>query len=156
MLHQLCASVRINFFFFFFSYNAAGATGVAPAGEGHGVVEGHGRVRWAELVGVVVRWRRRRQWRLGSVSLSDSDGSRHGRLDELMGRRALAEKRLHPSPSALVHNDHLDNLLALDEGLWAELSGLDGAEQGGGCSQGQGCGLNAGLAQLIGLQPVVN
>lgn len=73
-----------------------------------------------------------------------------------MSSWALAEEGLHPSSSTLVHNDHLDNLLALDESFWAEVSGLDWAEQGGWRSQGQGCGLNAGLAQLIGLQPVVN
>lgn len=73
-----------------------------------------------------------------------------------MGGRPLAEEGLHPPSPALVHNDHLDDLLALDERVWAQVPGLDGAEQGGRCSQGQGGGLNAGLAQLIGLQPVVN
>lgn len=73
-----------------------------------------------------------------------------------MGGRPLAEEGFHPPPPALVHNDHLDDLLALDERIWAEIPGLDGAEQGGWSSQGQRCGLNAGLAQLIGLQPVVN
>lgn len=73
-----------------------------------------------------------------------------------MGGRALAEEGLHPSSPALVHDDHLYDLLALDECFWAELSRPDGAEEGRGRSQGQGRGLNAGLAQLIGLQPVVN
>lgn len=73
-----------------------------------------------------------------------------------MGGWALAKEGLHPPSSALVHDDHFDNLLALDECFWAEFSGLDGAEQSRGCSQGQRRGLNAGLAQLIGLQPVVN
>lgn len=79
-------------------------------------------------MGVVVRWRRGRQRGLRAVALSDMHGRGHGRLDELMGSRALAEKCLHPPSPALVHNDHLNNLLALDEGFWAELPGLDGAE----------------------------
>lgn len=107
-------------------------------------------------MGVVVRWRRGRQRGLRTVALSDTHGCGHGRLDELMGGRALAEEGLHPPSPALVHNNHLDDLLALDECFWAELPGLDGTEQGGRCSQGQRRGLNAGLAQLIGLQPVVN
>lgn len=107
-------------------------------------------------MGVVVRWRGWRQRGLRAVPLSDADRCGHGRLDELMSSRALAEEGLHPPSPALVHNDHLDDLLALDECFWAELPGLDGAEQGGWRSQGQRCGLNAGLAQLIGLQPVVN
>ena len=69
---------------------------------------------------------------------------------------ALAEEGLHPPPPALVHHDHLHYLLALDECFWAEVSRLHGAEQGGGRGQGQRQGLNAGRAQLIGLQPVVN
>lgn len=93
---------------------------------------------------------------MGPVSLSDPDRRRHGRLDELMSGGALAEEGLHPAPPTLVHDDHLDDLLTLDERLWAEVPGLDGAEQGGGRSQGEGRGLNAGVAQLIGLQPVVN
>lgn len=52
---------------------------------------------------------------------------------------ALAEKCLHSSSSTLVDDDHFDNLLALDEGLWAQLSGRNGAEQGGWSSQGKGC-----------------
>lgn len=107
-------------------------------------------------MGVVVRWRGRRQRGLRAVPLPHADRCGHGRLDELMGSRALAEEGLHPPSPALVHHDHLDNLLALDERFWAELPGLDGAEQGGRRSQGQRRGLNAGLAQLIGLQPVVN
>lgn len=107
-------------------------------------------------MGVVVRWRGRRQRRLRAVPLSDAHRSGHGRLDKLMCGRALAEECLHPPTPALVHDDHLDNLLALDECFRAKLSGLDGAEQGGWRSQGQRRGLNAGLAQLIGLQPVVN
>lgn len=138
------------------SDNAAGAAGVAPASERHGVVEGHGRVRGAELVRVVVRGRRGRQRGLRAVPLSDAHGRRHGRLDELMGGRALAEEGLHPPSPALVHDDHLDDLLALDERFRAQLARLHGAEQGGRRGQGQRCGLNAGLAQLIGLQPVVN
>lgn len=54
-----------------------------------------------------------------------------------MGGRALAEECLHPSSPALVHDNHLDNLLALDECFWAEISGLDWAEQGGWRSQSQ-------------------
>lgn len=107
-------------------------------------------------MGVVVRWRGRRQRGLRAVPLPDMHGCGHGRLDELMCRRALAEEGFHPPPSALVHDDHLDDLLALDERFWAELPSLDGAEQGGWSSQGQRRGLNAGLAQLICLQPVVN
>lgn len=68
-----------------------------------------------------------------------------------MGSWALAEECLHSPSSTLVHNNHFDNLLALDECFWAELSSLDGAEKGGWRSQGQRHGLNAGLAQLIGL-----
>lgn len=105
---------------------------------------------------VVVRGRGRRQGRLGPVSLSDANGRRHGRLDELVGGGALAEEGLHPAPPALVHDNHLDDLLALDERFWAEVSGLDGTEEGGWRGQGQGRRLNAGLAQLIRLQPVVN
>ena len=73
-----------------------------------------------------------------------------------MGGGALAEESLHPPSPALVHHDHLDDLLTLDECFWAELPGLDGAEQSRWGSQGQRRGLNAGVAQLIGLQPVVN
>lgn len=138
------------------SNDAAGAAGVASADQGNGVVEGHGRVRGAELVRVVVRGRGRRKRGLRAVALSDAHGGGHGRLDELVGRRSLAEEGLHPPSAALVHDDHLDDLLALDEGFWAEVPGLDGAEQGGWGSQGQRHGLIAGLAQLIGLQPVVN
>jgi len=107
-------------------------------------------------VGVVVRWRWRRQRRLRAVPLSDVHRCGHGRLDELMGSRALAEEGLHPPSPTLVHNNHLDDLLTLDECFWAKLSRLDGAEQGGCRRQGQRHRLNAGLAQLIGLQPVVN
>lgn len=96
------------------SDDTAGATGVAPACERHGVVEGHGRVRGAELVGVVVRWRRGWERGLGAVPLSDAHGSGHGGLDELMGGGALAQEGLHPPSPALVHHDHLDDLLALD------------------------------------------
>lgn len=138
------------------SDNAAGAAGVAPAGERHGVVKRHGRVRGTELVWVVVRWRGWRQRGLGAIALSDAHGGGHGRLDELMRGRPLAEEGFHPPSPTLVHNDHLDYLLALDECFWAELPGLDRAEQGGSSSQGQRRGFNAGLAQLIGLQPVVN
>lgn len=42
------------------SNDAAGAAGVASADEGNGVVEGHGRVRGAELVRMIVRGRGRR------------------------------------------------------------------------------------------------
>ena len=73
-----------------------------------------------------------------------------------MGGGALAEESLHPSSPALVHADHLDDLLALNECLWAELPRLSGAVQGWGGGQGQSSGFNAGLAQLVGLQPVVN
>lgn len=104
-------------------------------------------------MGVVVRRWRRWQRGLRAVPLPDMHGCGQGRLDELMSSRALTEESLHPPSPALVHNDHLDDLLALDECFWAELSGLDGAEEGGWCGQGQRCGLNAGLAQLIGLQP---
>lgn len=138
------------------SNDAAGAAGVASADEGDGVVEGHGRVGRAELVRVVVRGRGRRERGLGAVALPDAHRRGHGRLDELVGRRSLAEEGLHATPSALVHHDHLDDLLALDERFWAEVPGLDGAEQGGRGGQGQRHGLIAGLAQLIGLQPVVN
>lgn len=138
------------------SDNAAGSTGIAPASERHGVVEGHGWVRGTELMGMIVRGRGRWQRGLRAVSLSDTHRCRHGWLNELMGGRALAEEGLHPPSSTLVHNNHLDNLLALDKCFWAEFSGLDGAEQSGRCSQGQRWRLNAGLAQLIGLQPVVN
>lgn len=93
---------------------------------------------------------------MGPVSLSDTNRCRHGGLDELVGGWALTEKGLHPPSPALVHDNHLDDLLALDERFWAEISGLDGAEEGRWCSQGQRHGLNAGLAQLIRLQPVVN
>lgn len=106
-------------------------------------------------MGMIVRWRGRRERGLGAVSLSDAYRCGHGRMDELMGGRSLAEESLHPTSSTLVHNNHLDDLLALNESFWAELPGLDGAEQSGGCSQGQRCGLNAGLAQLIGLQPLM-
>lgn len=138
------------------SNDAAGAAGVASADEGNGVVEGHGRVRGAELVWVIVRGRGRRKRGLRAVALSDTHGGGHGRLDELVGCRSLAEEGFHPPSSALVHNYHLDDLLTLDECFWAEVPGLDGAEQGGWGSQGQRHGLIAGLAQLIGLQPVVN
>lgn len=120
------------------------------------MVEGHGRVRGAELVWVIVRGRGWRKRGLRAVPLSDTHRRGHGRLDELVGRRSLAKESLHPPSSALVHNYHLDDLLALDECFWAEVPGLDGAEQGGWGSQGQRHGLIAGLAQLIGLQPVVN
>lgn len=120
------------------------------------MVEGHGRVRGAELVWVIVRGRGRRKRGLRAVALSDTHGGGHGRLDELVGRRSLAEEGFHPPSSALVHNYHLDDLLTLDECFWAEVPGLDRAEQGGWGSQGQRHGLIAGLAQLIGLQPVVN
>lgn len=93
---------------------------------------------------------------MGSVSLSDTNGRRHGGLDELVGSRALTEEGLHSPSPALVHDNHLDDLLALDERFWAEVSGLDGAEEGGWRGQGQRHRLNAGLAQLIRLQPVVN
>lgn len=138
------------------SNDAAGAAGVASADKGNGVVEGHGWVRGAELVWVIVRGRGWRKRGLRAVTLSDTYGRGHGRLDELVGRRSLAKESLHPPSSALVHNYHLDDLLALDECFWAEVPGLDGAEHGGWGSQGQRHGLIAGLAQLIGLQPVVN
>lgn len=138
------------------SDDASGAAGVASAGERHGVVEGHRWVRWAELVRVVVRWRGRWQRGLRAVPLSDVHGCRQGGLDELMGGRALAEEGLHPPSPALVHHNHLNNLLALDQCFWTELSSLDRAEEGGWSGQGQRRWLNAGLAQLIGLQPVVN
>lgn len=105
---------------------------------------------------VVVRGRRWRQRGLGAVSLSDPNRRRHGRLDELMSGRGLAKECLHPPPPTLVHYDHLDDLLTLDKCLWAEVPRLDRAEQSRGRSQGEGRGLNAGVAQLIGLQPVVN
>lgn len=54
-----------------------------------------------------------------------------------MGGWALAEEGLHPSSPALVHDNHLDDLLALDECFWAEVSSLDGAEQGWWRSQSQ-------------------
>ena len=73
-----------------------------------------------------------------------------------MGGRALTQEGLHPPSPTLVHDYHLDDLLALDECFWAELPGLDWTEQGRWRGQGQRCGLNAWLAQLIGLQPVVN
>lgn len=107
-------------------------------------------------MGVVVGRRGRRQGRLRAVPLSDAHRCGQRRLDELMGSRALAEEGLHPPSPALVHHNHLDNLLALDERFWAKLPRLDGAEQGGWCCQGQSRGFSAGLAQLIGLQPVVN
>lgn len=102
-------------------------------------------------MGVVVRWRRRWQRGLRAVTLPDTHRCGHGRLDELMGSRALAEEGFHPPSPTLVHNNHLDDLLALDKCFWADLPGLDWAEQGGWRSQGQRCGLNDGLAQLIGL-----
>lgn len=120
------------------------------------MVERHGRVGGAELVRVVVGRRGRRQRGLGSVALPDAHRGGHGRLDELVGGRALAEEGLHAAPPTLVHHDHLDDLLALDERVGPQLPGLDGAEQSRGGGQGQRRGLNAGLAQLIGLQPVVN
>ncbi|TNN80014.1 hypothetical protein EYF80_009663 [Liparis tanakae] len=66
-----------------------------------------------------------------------------------MGGRALAEEGLHPAAPALVHHDHLHDLLTLDECFRAELSGLEGAEQGGGRGQSQRHRLNAGRAQLV-------
>lgn len=65
-------------------------------------------------MGVVVRWRRGREGGLRAVSLSDTHGCGHGGLDELMRGRALAQEGLHPPSPALVHHDHLDDLLALD------------------------------------------
>lgn len=121
------------------------------------MVEGHGRVRGTELVGVVVWWRWRRQRRLRTISpVYDPHGRGHGRVDELVGGRALAEESLHSPSPALVHHNHLDYLLALDECVWAKVSGRNRAEQGGWRGQGQRRRLNTGLAQLIGLQPVVN
>lgn len=107
-------------------------------------------------MGVVVGGRRRGQGGLRTVPLSDAHGRRQSRLDELVGGWALAQEGLHSASPALIDDDHLYDLLALDERFWAELSGLDGTEQGRGRSQGQRRGLNAGRAQLIGLQPVVN
>lgn len=138
------------------SDDAAGAAGVAPAGQRHGVVQRHGGVGRAELVRVVVGRRGRRQRGLGAVPFPDAHRRGHGRLDELVRGRPLAEEGLHAPSPALVHHNHLDDLLALDERLRAQLPGLDGAEQGGRRRQGQRRRLNAGLAQLIGLQPVVN
>lgn len=88
-------------------------------------------------MGMVIRGRGRRQRGLRAVSLSDVHGRRHGRLDELVGGRTLAEEGLHPPSSALVHDDDLHDLLALDERFWAEFPGLDGAEKGGRGSEGQ-------------------
>lgn len=120
------------------------------------MVEGHGRVGGAELVRVVVGGRGRWQGGLGAVALPDAHRGGHGRLDELVGGRALAEEGLHAASPALVHHDHLHDLLALDERVGSQLPGLGGAEKSRGRGQGQRRGLNAGLAQLIGLQPVVN
>lgn len=88
-------------------------------------------------MGVVVRWRGRRKRGLRTIPLSDAYGGGQGGLDELMGSRALAKEGLHPPSPALVHDYHLDDLLALDECFWAELPCLDGTEQGGWRSQGQ-------------------
>lgn len=60
------------------SNDAARATGVASADKRNGVVEGHGRVGWAELVRVIVRGRGRRKWGLRAVTLSDTHGRGHG------------------------------------------------------------------------------
>lgn len=95
--------------------NAARAARVASAGQRQGVVKGYGRVRGTELVGVVVRGRRGRQGQLRAVLVPDAHGRRHGRLDELVTCRALAKERFHMSSPALVHHDHLDDLLTLDE-----------------------------------------
>lgn len=90
-------------------------------------------------MGVVVRGRGRRQRWLRAVPLPDVHGGGQGRLDELVGGGALAEEGLHPPSSALVHHDHLDDLLALDERFRAEVPGLDGAKQGGRGGQSQRC-----------------
>ena len=60
------------------SDDAAGAAGIPPPyWVGQSVVEGHRRVGGAELVGVVIRGRRRGQGGLGAVPLLDMHGCGH-------------------------------------------------------------------------------
>ncbi len=68
----------------------------------------------------------------------------------------MAEERLHVATPSRVHDDHLHDLLALDQGVGGD--GEGGA--GGGARQDGQVLLSAGWgqrrAELVRLEPVVN
>lgn len=85
------------------------------------------------------------------------------------GGASLVEESFHSPAAALVHDDHLDDLLALNEGVWAAFSRVGGAKHCQGCCQSQLGGvrtghmvgleqpIRAGLGHVVGLQqPIVN
>lgn len=154
-------------------HQAAGAAGEPPPGE-----EGLGRVRGAVLVGVVVGGRRRGQGGFGARRLlvaalgRGPGGGGHGRAGE-QGGGGASEEGLHVSAPALVQDDHLDDLLALDERFGGQVHGRAGLASGRaraglqlqvvqrppvvkkGAREGSSLGA-PGRIELVRLKPVVN
>lgn len=108
----------------------------------------------AKLMRVMIRRRRRREGRLLLLAALPRPGGRgDGRLDEAVGG-VVAEERLHVAAPCGVHDDHLDDLLALDEGVGGDGEGGGGARQDGQLLLSAGWGQRR--AELVRLEPVVN
>ena len=74
---------------------------------------------------------------------------------------AVAEEGFDAAAARGVHDDHLDDLLALDERVQGRERGQDARQDGQGVDAGEGRGRGAeealgGGGQLVRLEPVVN
>lgn len=108
-------------------------------------------------MGVMIRrrWRREGRLLLLLATLPRSGGRGDGRLDESLGG-VVAEKGLHVAAPGGINDDHLDNLLALDEGVGGD---GEGGARGGARQDGQvllSAGWDQRRAELVRLEPVVN
>lgn len=102
---------------------------------------------------VMIRRRWRREGRLLRAALPRPGGRGDSRLDEAVGG-VVAEERLHVAAPSGVDDDHLDDLLTLDEGVWGDGEGGAGARQDGQLLLSAGWGQRR--AELVRLEPVVN
>lgn len=105
---------------------------------------------------VMIRRWRRREGRLLLLATLPRPGRRgDGRLDEAVGG-VVAEERLHVATPGGVDDDHLDDLLALDEGVGGD---GEGGARGEARQDGQlllSAGWGQRRAELVRLEPVVN
>lgn len=108
---------------------------------------------------VVIRRRWRWQGRLLCSAFPRACWSRDGRLDQTLSG-VLVQERFYVPAACRVHDDHLDDLLALDERIRGDVNGgAGGGARSRARHDGQlrlGSGRSRRSADLVRSEPVVN